>query len=164
MALAVGGSAAPVRPTLMRGTSLRRPLDAGDARISSSTFAFLFAELVSYVRERLESGGDLSGRYDGPGNAVREGAASSPTILVASPWCRRCACRLEELGHTIGLRLIELISFRERRGKRDTEGVQLLRFISETCWPILFGKKADSLEVTRAGCALQGTGGGRTKH
>jgi len=55
-------------------------------------------------------------------------------------------CRLEECGHSVGLRILELLSHRERRVKHEIQIVGALQFVSSHCWKALFGKVADSLE------------------
>ena len=46
----------------------------------------------------------------------------------------------------IGQRFFELISYREKLGKRETTMVGILQFVSGTIWMQLFGKTADALE------------------
>eukprot|EP01117_Protostelium_nocturnum_P014159 TRINITY_DN5356_c0_g1_i3.p1 TRINITY_DN5356_c0_g1~~TRINITY_DN5356_c0_g1_i3.p1 ORF type:complete len:228 (+),score=59.72 TRINITY_DN5356_c0_g1_i3:789-1472(+) len=54
--------------------------------------------------------------------------------------------RLSEAGYTIGNRILELISFREKNYKRETKLISILTFISFTIWKLLFSKNADLLE------------------
>lgn len=54
--------------------------------------------------------------------------------------------RLEETGRTVGLRVLDLVTFREKLTKRETRVIGALQFVSSTCWKALFGKVADSLE------------------
>lgn len=54
--------------------------------------------------------------------------------------------KLELLGHNIGLRVLELISHREKSGRRETKLVEILQFITSVCWKSLFGKPADGLQ------------------
>ena len=54
--------------------------------------------------------------------------------------------RLEETGYTVGLRVLELQSLRERGSKRRTRLLQILQWVSSDVWRSLFGKTADSLE------------------
>lgn len=51
--------------------------------------------------------------------------------------------KLTDLGMDVGLRLNELIAFRERSGKRETKLIAMLQFITTTVWRFLFGKTAD---------------------
>lgn len=55
-------------------------------------------------------------------------------------------CRLSEVGYQVGLRMLELHSYREKKAKRELEIVGILGFISVTIWKALFGERADSLE------------------
>ena len=54
--------------------------------------------------------------------------------------------RLEEVGHGVGLRLLEILAYRERAGRRDTRLLDILRFIHSTLWKYLFGRQAKDLE------------------
>ncbi|ELR24920.1 component of TRAPP complex, putative [Acanthamoeba castellanii str. Neff] len=54
--------------------------------------------------------------------------------------------RLWEVGYQVGLRMLELQSFREKKVKRELEIVGILGFISVNVWKALFGERADSLE------------------
>jgi len=54
--------------------------------------------------------------------------------------------RLSDAGYSIGIRLAELIFYREKNNKRETKLLGILTFISYTVWKVLFGKQADSLE------------------
>lgn len=53
---------------------------------------------------------------------------------------------LDRVGRTIGTKVLELLSYRERLTKREDGVISMLQFISTTCWKVLFGKAADSLE------------------
>lgn len=54
--------------------------------------------------------------------------------------------KLAEAGHGIGIRMIELVSIREKLSKRETRVVNVLQFISNVFWKYLFNKVADNLE------------------
>ncbi|CAM9648901.1 unnamed protein product [Phaeothamnion confervicola] len=54
--------------------------------------------------------------------------------------------KLEETGYTIGLRVLELLSYREKQYKRRTRLLPMLQWVSASVWRSLFGKTADSLE------------------
>lgn len=54
--------------------------------------------------------------------------------------------RLGSFGYKVGLRMLELVLFRDRNLKRETRLLQMLLFINTTLWKALFGKAADSLE------------------
>jgi len=54
--------------------------------------------------------------------------------------------RLSDVGYQVGLRLLELLNYREKGAKRETKLVQILSFIHGTVWKTIFGKQADSLE------------------
>lgn len=68
--------------------------------------------------------------------------------------------RLEDSGHSVGLRILELLTHRERQARLEKNVVGVLQvswrsyyiakinmqFVSSHCWQALFGKVADSLE------------------
>jgi hypothetical protein len=54
--------------------------------------------------------------------------------------------KLEQAGRGVGYRVLELVSYRERRGKRDRQIIPMLKFVTNNCWKCLFNKEADSLQ------------------
>ncbi|GLE04300.1 hypothetical protein PINS_up016061 [Pythium insidiosum] len=54
--------------------------------------------------------------------------------------------RLDDAGFGVGVRVLELLCFREKSGRRETRLINMLQFIVSTCWRALFGKAADALE------------------
>jgi len=54
--------------------------------------------------------------------------------------------RLESTGDGVGLRVLELLAYRNRDFRRETRLMNLLQFVSTQVWKSLFGKPADSLE------------------
>jgi trafficking protein particle complex subunit 5 len=54
--------------------------------------------------------------------------------------------KLEELGYGVGLRMVELISIKDRATKRETRLINMLQYLSSTVWKHLFHKVADNLE------------------
>eukprot|EP00531_Pseudo-nitzschia_arenysensis_P011612 CAMPEP_0116124882 /NCGR_PEP_ID=MMETSP0329-20121206/5519_1 /TAXON_ID=697910 /ORGANISM="Pseudo-nitzschia arenysensis, Strain B593" /LENGTH=206 /DNA_ID=CAMNT_0003618895 /DNA_START=38 /DNA_END=658 /DNA_ORIENTATION=+ len=54
--------------------------------------------------------------------------------------------RLESSGYGVGLKMLEVISYRNREYKRETRLMNMLQFVSTQVWRSLFGKPADSLE------------------
>lgn len=55
-------------------------------------------------------------------------------------------CRLEDAGYSIGLRLLEMLCFRERNSKREIKLLDALKFVHSTVWKYLFGRQARDLE------------------
>lgn len=53
---------------------------------------------------------------------------------------------LDDTGYGIGLRLLELVFFKDRPGRRETGVLPALQFVASTLWSHLFGKTADALE------------------
>eukprot|EP00694_Reclinomonas_americana_P005743 EC795171.1.p2 GENE.EC795171.1~~EC795171.1.p2 ORF type:complete len:127 (+),score=27.63 EC795171.1:36-383(+) len=47
---------------------------------------------------------------------------------------------LENLGFGIGVRFLELCSFRDRHSKRELKLLSMLQFVSSTLWRTLFGR------------------------
>lgn len=60
------------------------------------------------------------------------------------------SARLDKVGFEVGLRLLELLSYREKTLKRKPEVLDVLRFIHSTAWPYMFGKNADDLQQAAA--------------
>lgn len=54
--------------------------------------------------------------------------------------------RLERTGYSVGLRVLELLAYRNRDYRRETKLMNVLQFISTNVWKALFSKAADSLE------------------
>lgn len=54
--------------------------------------------------------------------------------------------RLADLGHHVGVRMLELLFVRERNYKREVKLLSMLLFVKTTAWKALFGKEADKLE------------------
>jgi len=54
--------------------------------------------------------------------------------------------RLESSGYQVGLKVLELITYRNREYKREIRIMNVLQFVSTQVWKALFGKNADSLE------------------
>mmetsp|Transcript_22115 Transcript_22115/g.69189 ORF Transcript_22115/g.69189 Transcript_22115/m.69189 type:complete len:161 (-) Transcript_22115:507-989(-) len=54
--------------------------------------------------------------------------------------------KLHEVGQRVGAKTLELVTIREKLMKRESGVIEMLQFVSSTCWKSLFGKVADSLE------------------
>ena len=54
--------------------------------------------------------------------------------------------RLESAGHSIGMRVLELLVHREKANRKETNLIAMLQFVTTTVWRALFGKVADGLE------------------
>ena len=67
--------------------------------------------------------------------------------LLASSSCSR---RLEDIGFGVGLRLLELLVYRERGSKREVQLLKALVFLQTTMWRYLFGRDAQDLEQSNA--------------
>lgn len=46
----------------------------------------------------------------------------------------------------MGIRLCDVLTYREKNSKRETKIVSILTFIAYPVWKLLFGKNADGLE------------------
>ncbi|MEW5298598.1 MAG: hypothetical protein WDW38_000673 [Sanguina aurantia] len=58
--------------------------------------------------------------------------------------------RLDKVGHAVGMRVLELLSYREKLVRRKPEILDMLRYIHSTAWPYMFGKNADDLQQAAA--------------
>ncbi|KAJ3343156.1 TRAPP subunit trs31 [Gonapodya sp. JEL0774] len=54
--------------------------------------------------------------------------------------------KLADFGYRVGIRAIELVTWRDKGGKRETRMINMLYFVHSVLWKSLFGKQADSLE------------------
>ena len=82
-----------------------------------TTFSFLFGEMVQYMSSKSSSDKDFD---------LEE--------------------KLSSLGYPIGEKVLELCSVREKNFKKETKIVQMLQFIHNNVWKMLFGKQADGLQ------------------
>uniref|UniRef100_A0A7S4DX55 Trafficking protein particle complex subunit n=1 Tax=Lotharella globosa TaxID=91324 RepID=A0A7S4DX55_9EUKA len=55
--------------------------------------------------------------------------------------------RLAEAGYGIGLRVLELYSYREKC-KKERSVIQILNFVRTSVWKTLFGRPADDLQIS----------------
>lgn len=75
--------------------------------------------------------------------------AACPALHVhsaAHPHGPRMPCRLEEVGYGVGVRLLEVLCFRERGSRREVRLLDVLKFIHSTLWKYMFGRQARDLE------------------
>jgi hypothetical protein len=56
--------------------------------------------------------------------------------------------KLARAGKAVGYRVLELETFRQRRGRRDKKIIPMLQFVTGPCWKSLFGKEADALQAS----------------
>eukprot|EP00054_Salpingoeca_dolichothecata_P009519 m.53660 g.53660 ORF g.53660 m.53660 type:complete len:184 (+) comp18424_c0_seq2:48-599(+) len=54
--------------------------------------------------------------------------------------------KLNEIGQRVGVRMLELLCYRDKHAKRETKLNGMLLFVHTTVWKALFGKPADLLE------------------
>ncbi|PSC70249.1 Trafficking particle complex subunit 5 [Micractinium conductrix] len=54
--------------------------------------------------------------------------------------------KLDEVGYGVGLRLLEVLCYRERGQRRETRLLDMLKFVHSTLWRYLFGRQARDLE------------------
>jgi hypothetical protein len=50
----------------------------------------------------------------------------------------------------VGIRILELLSYRDKQMKRKPEVLDILRFVHSVVWPHMFGKAADDLQQANA--------------
>eukprot|EP01147_Barroeca_monosierra_P004397 gene4397-6669_t len=98
---------------------LDKPLSRIPREVNLSTFALLFAEIVRYSINRIQSVPELEQK-------------------------------LSILGKRVGIRVVELISLRERATRRKLKIHDALTYLQTNLWRTLFGKTADLLEQSAA--------------
>ena len=134
-----------------------------------SAFAFLFSELVQYHCGSIAKTSDLELKcvarcargcrrpsprpflqvlYHKSDTPPHPPHTHSPTPTLLTRVC--VPCRLKASGNEVGRRYYELscYTFRERRGRRETDPERLLTFIQKGFWKSLFGKEAEALQRT----------------
>ncbi len=123
-------------------TIYHRPLNRSrTAELSQASFAYLFSEMVSYAQRKVTVIEDLEKRYAVLGNPPY----LLPLFLYPSPLT---CTSLNTHGHPIGLKLLDLLLYREppRSQTRSLNILSLLHFIEVNVWTHLFGRRADRLE------------------
>ena len=85
--------------------------------IPISFFSFLFSEIVQYILSKADEEKDFD---------IEE--------------------KLSSFGYSIGEKVLELCSFRDKGFKRETKIVNMLQFIHNNVWKMLFNKQADGLQ------------------
>ena len=86
-------------------------------KVPISTFSFLFGEMIQYVSSKTSSDKEFD---------LEE--------------------KLSSLGYPIGEKILELCSLRDKNFKKSTKIVDMLQFIFNNVWKILFDKQADGLQ------------------
>ncbi|KAL4446532.1 hypothetical protein ABPG74_005470 [Tetrahymena malaccensis] len=69
----------------------------------------------------------------------------SSIIQYHSSKKRNVEDELKSMGEGIGVRLLELIYFRNNKLKKETKHLDMIQFIANTVWKTLFGKNADGI-------------------
>ncbi len=82
-----------------------------------SLFSFLFSEIVQYILSKKSDNKEFDAQNE-----------------------------LTYLGYPIGEKVLELTTFREKGFKRETKIVNMLQFIHNNLWKMLFNKTADGIQ------------------
>ncbi len=67
-------------------------------------------------------------------------------LYISNNAVLKYASRLEDSGYGVGLRLLEVLSYRERNSRREVRLLEMLKFIHTSLWKCLFGRQARELE------------------
>mmetsp|Transcript_18554 Transcript_18554/g.27945 ORF Transcript_18554/g.27945 Transcript_18554/m.27945 type:complete len:216 (+) Transcript_18554:1039-1686(+) len=54
--------------------------------------------------------------------------------------------KLEDVGFALGRRFLEFVAIKDSNWKRNASEINIVQYISSSCWKALYGKNADSLE------------------
>ncbi|KAK8804764.1 hypothetical protein JH06_2777 [Blastocystis sp. subtype 4] len=54
--------------------------------------------------------------------------------------------KIDQCGFDIGFKILEILYSKLKPGKRPTKLMEVLQFISSSCWKYLFGRNVDALE------------------
>ena len=109
-------------------------------QVSLSAYAFLLSEIVQYTQKRVSGIGDLERRQV-------TGPLGCSFLQLIIPTCSLDS--LSTIGYRIGLRVSELLVWRNdptKNPKREIKLIQALMFIHTQVWKAVFGKPADALE------------------
>ena len=118
-------------------TIYHRPLNRSRIQeLSQASFAYLFGEMGSYAQKRVTGIQDLEKRL------------VLPLHLHKMIYQFGYDYRLNVQGHPIGLKLLDLLLYREplRSQTRPLNIIALLQFITTVLWRHLFSRPADALE------------------
>jgi len=85
--------------------------------IATSLYSFLISEIIQYILSKSEEEKDLD---------IEE--------------------KLSSFGFSIGEKVLELSSWRDKAFKRELKIVSMLQFIHNNVWKMLFNKQADGLQ------------------
>lgn len=68
---------------------------------------------------------------------------------------------MEDIGFGVGIRLLEVLVYRERGSRREVQLLKALLFLQTTLWRYLFGRDAQDLEQSNTvrSCFMSGTSG-----
>lgn len=137
-------------------TIYHRPLNRSrTSELSQASFAYLFSEMVSYAQRRVTGIQDLEKRYvhlilplpSTTSPPPPSDTAKTKTQLT-QPAPARPQNRLNVQGHPIGLKLLDLLLYREppRQQARPRDIITLLHLIKIQLWTHLFGRQADQIQ------------------
>ena len=106
--------------------------------------------MVQYFQGRVQNISDLENRCDSQAvhwivRSVVDPLTRSVSIRCVPLCCWR-SCSLDVAGFGVGVRVLEILSHREKSGRREVRLLAMLQFIVSSCWKALFGKAADALE------------------
>lgn len=130
-------------------TIYHRPLNrTKTTEISQASFAYLFGEMITYAQRRVKGIQELEQRYVLPRMPLQQICRVPPFAPVADLKTVQKLSSLNVQGHPIGLKLLDLLVFREpaKSQTRPTNIITLLHFIKQSVWQHLFGRQADRLE------------------
>ena len=102
-------------------------------QVALSAFSYIFSEFVQYSQSRVDLTQELERRY---------ALLAEEVALIADLW----SSSLADAGYGIGLRVLELLSHREKASRKEKNLIAMLQFIHGTVWKSLFGKQSDGLE------------------
>ncbi|GAB5366295.1 hypothetical protein AAMO2058_001131600 [Amorphochlora amoebiformis] len=108
----------------------------------------------------MDSKGQRRTKFDRPLSRGTSKVSLSAFAYVFSELVQHCQSqinrgedlekRLSEAGYGVGLRAIELLSFREKGCRKERSIIQMLNFVRTTVWKSLFGRPADDLQISNA--------------
>lgn len=101
-----------------------------------------------------------TGIVDKPFRQGRQEIALSSFAYLFSELVQYCQSRvsniselerkLDEVGYGVGVRLLEVLCYRERSQRRETRLLDMLKFVHSTLWRYMFGRQARDLEQSNS--------------
>lgn len=103
------------------------------------SFLESWSSIVRHKCPTLASWKEGERKAAAPAGCIHDPGSTIVKLLMAD-------VRLEDSGYGVGLRLLEVLSYRERNSRREVRLLEMLKFVHTSLWKCLFGRQARELE------------------